>query len=162
MPDSLSLHDAVEVTRYIEVRYHAPNRVQLASFAAMTEQMETAYFGDEAEQEGVPDLLPHMMAEGDVHMNEKVLILCPAIRKGGDPSIGNSIAGMRADPDQHDGTTSQIGVLSPDRIQVWGARRTRTHLHESLSVFMNALTDRIRLENDLLFPQFGNVILSMR
>lgn len=160
MSDNPPIHDAAELTRYIETRYHAQHRVQLASLAAMAEKVETVHFGDEGVPVGLSDLLRDMISEMEVHMKKEELILFPAIRKGGVPGIENPIAVMRADHDQHQGTIAQIRNLTCNLTLPLGACGTWAGLYEGLSKFMGDLIEHMRLENDVLFPKFetGNPV----
>ena len=83
MSDVAPIHDAAELTRYIETRYHARHREQLPSLAAMAEKVETVHFGDDHVPEGLSNILRRMIGELEVHMKKEELILFPAIRKGG-------------------------------------------------------------------------------
>lgn len=156
MSDNPPIRDAAELTRYIETRYHARHRVQLASLAAMAEKVETVHFGDEGVPEGLSELLRDMIGEMEVHIKKEELVLFPAIRNGGGPGIENPIAVMRADHDEHKGAVAQIRNLTqhPDACCTWA------ELYKGLSEFMDDLTEYKRLENDVLFPQFetGNPV----
>ena len=124
MADAPPVHDAAELTRYIETRYHARHRVQLASLVAMAEKVEMVHFGDEA----VPE--------------------------GGAPGIENPIAVMRADHDDHGRAIAQISHLTGNLSLPAGACGTWTRLYDGLIEFVEDLTEHMRLENEVLFPQF--------
>ncbi len=154
MADAPPVHDAAELTRYIETRYHARHRVQLASLVAMAEKVEMVHFGDEAVPEGLSDLLRRMIGEMEVHMKKEELILFPAIRNGGAPGIENPIAVMRADHDDHGRAIAQISHLTGNLSLPAGACGSWTRLYDGLIEFVEDLTEHMRLENEVLFPQF--------
>ena len=87
-------------------------------------------------------------------MKKEELILFPAIRKGGMPGIDNPIAVMRADHDDHDREVQEIRRLKRELSLPEGACTTWKTLYEGLTDFIDDLTEHMRIENDILFPQF--------
>lgn len=154
MTDVAPIHDAAELTCYIETRYHKRHREQLPPLARMAGKIETVHSGDENVPEGLSNVLRRMIGEMEVHMKKEELILFPAIRKGGGPGIENPIAVMRADHDEHDREVAEILKLTRHLTLPQGACGTWTALYEGLAEFIDDLTEHMRLENDILFPQF--------
>lgn len=148
------LHDPAALTRHIETRYHARHREQLPQLAAMAERVEDVHFGDTGVPEGLSLLLRQMIGEMEVHMKKEELILFPAIRKGGMPGIEHPIAVMRADHAGHDREVTEIRRLTANLTLPDGACGTWTGLYRGLTEFIADLTEHMRLENDVLFPQF--------
>jgi regulator of cell morphogenesis and NO signaling len=146
--------EAAALTRYIEARYHARHREQLPVLAAMAERVEDVHFGDEGVPEGLSTLLRQMIGEMEVHMKKEELILFPAIRRGGMPGLENPIAVMRADHDGHGREVAEIHRLTGNLTLPDGACGTWTGLYRGLAEFTADLTEHMRLENDVLFPQF--------
>lgn len=146
--------EAAALTRYIEARYHARHREQLPVLAAMAERVEDVHFGDEGVPEGLSTLLQQMIGEMEVHMKKEELILFPAIRRGGMPGLENPIAVMRADHDGHGREVAEIHRLTGNLTLPDGACGTWTGLYRGLAEFTADLTEHMRLENDMLFPQF--------
>ena len=154
MTDIAPTDDAAELTLYIEQRYHARHREQLPRLASMAEKVENVHFGDENVPEGLAEILRRLIGELEVHMKKEELILFPAIRKGGMPGLEHPIARMRADHDDHGTDVTEIrrvtgGLALPD-----GACGTWTALYAGLAEFIGDLEEHVRLENDVLFPQF--------
>jgi len=89
-----------------------------------------------------------------VHMKKEELILFPAIRKGGGPGIGNPIAVMRADHDNHATEVTEIRRLTANLTLPQGACGTWAALYAGLEEFVTDLEEHMRLENDVLFPRF--------
>lgn len=87
-------------------------------------------------------------------MKKEELILFPAIRAGGAPGIEDPIAVMRADHDHHDRDIAEIRRLTRNLTLPAGACGTWTALYAGLAEFIDDLTEHMRLENDVLFPQF--------
>jgi len=154
MSDAAPIHDAAELTRHIETRYHARHREQLPPLAAMAAKVEDVHFGDEHVPAGLSDVLRRMIGEMEVHMKKEELILFPAIRRGGGPGIENPIAVMRADHDDHVTEVAEIRRLTGDLTLPEGACGTWTALYAGLDEFITDLEEHMRLENDVLFPQF--------
>lgn len=154
MTDVAPIHDAAELTRYIETRYHARHREQLPRLAEMAEKVENVHVGEDDVPEGLSAILRRMIGELEVHMKKEELILFPAIRKGGGPGIENPIAVMRADHDNHATEVAEIRRLTTDLTLPQGACGTWTALYAGLDEFISDLEEHIRLENEVLFPQF--------
>ncbi|WP_176248752.1 MULTISPECIES: hemerythrin domain-containing protein [unclassified Sulfitobacter] len=154
MTETSPPQDPVQLARYIETRYHALHREQLPVLARMAERVETVHFGDDHVPEGLSDLLERMIGEMEIHMKKEELILFPAIRKGGMPGIENPIAVMRADHDDHATGIIEIRRLTGNLTLPEGACGTWTALYTGLAEFLRDLEEHMRLENDVLFPQF--------
>jgi regulator of cell morphogenesis and NO signaling len=146
--------EAAALTRHIETRYHARHREQLPVLAAMAERVEDVHFGDKGVPEGLSILLRQMTGEMEVHMKKEELILFPAICSGGMPGIENPIAVMRADHAGHDREMAEIHRLTGNLTLPDGACSTWTGLYRGLAEFTGDLAEHMRLENDVLFPQF--------
>ena len=154
MDDFAPIQDAAELTRYIETRYHARLREQLPPLAAMAEKVETVHADNADVPEGLAAVLRRLIGEMEVHMKKEELILFPAICRGGAPGIENPISVMRADHDDHATEVAEIRRLTKDLTLPPGACRTWTALYAGLDAFVTDLAEHIRLENDVLFPQF--------
>ena len=154
MSDAAPIRDAAELTRYIETRYHARHREQLPPLAAMAAKVEEVHFGDDHVPDGLSDVLRRMIGEMEVHMKKEELILFPAIRRGGGPGIENPIAVMRADHDDHAAEVAEIRRLTRELTLPEGSCGTWTALYAGLDEFIADLEEHMRLENDVLFPQF--------
>ena len=154
MTDTAPIHDAAELTRHIETRYHARHREQLPELAAMAERVEMVHADKPAVPAGLADCLVRLIGEMEVHMKKEELILFPAIRKGGMPGIENPIAAMRADHDDHATDIAAIRKITGGPTLPEGACGTWTRLYTGLAEFLTDLEDHMKLENDVLFPQF--------
>lgn len=147
-------NDPAELTRYIETRYHARHRKQLPDLTALSAKVEQVHANAPDVPEGLAALLQKMIGELEVHMKKEELILFPAIRHGGKPGIETTIAVIRADHDDHDAEISRIRALTNDLTLPEGACRKWTMLYDGLTQFVADLEEHLRLENDVLFPQF--------
>ncbi len=154
MSDAAPVHDAAELTRYIETRYHQRHRAQLPPLVEKARKVETVHAGDKHVPNGLSDILRRMIGDMEVHMKKEELILFPAIRAGGRPGIENPIAVMRADHEDHDREAAEIRRLTGNLTLPEGACGTWTALYTGLAEFVDDLAEHMRLENDVLFPQF--------
>lgn len=154
MNGAAPIHDAAELTRYIETRYHARHRQQLPELAALAEKVEAVHAGGADVPAGLAAILRRMIGEMEVHMKKEELILFPAMRKGGIPGIEAPIAMMRADHDGHDAEIERIREITGDLSLPEDACRTWTALYQGLEAFIADFAEHIHLENDVLFPQF--------
>lgn len=154
MADTAPVHDAAELTRYIEARYHARHREQLPALADLAGKVERVHVGQEHVPAGLSDLLRQLIGELEVHMKKEELILFPAMRKGGGAGIEHPIAVMRSDHDDHDREIAEIRRLTGGPTLPDGACRSWTALYAGLDEFITDLTAHIRLENEVLFPMF--------
>ncbi len=154
MTDVAPIHNAAELTRYIEARYHAHHREQLPRLAEMAEKIENVHFGDDHAPEGLSAVLRRMIGDMEVHMKKEELILFPAIRNGGGRGIEYPISVMRAEHDDHAIEVAAIRRLTAGLTLPQSACGTWTALYARLDEFITDLEEHIRLENEVLFPQF--------
>lgn len=157
MTDPAPIHDPAALTRHIETRYHQRHREQLPELAALSARVETVHAGDPDAPAGLAALLKRIIGELEVHMKKEELILFPAIRRGAS-TVGERIAGMRADHDDHTAEITEIRRLTGGLALPEGACRKWTALYEGLDTFVADLEEHIRLENDVLFPRFEEVV----
>lgn len=151
--ENASLKDPAELTRYIETRFHARHREQLPELARLAAKVEQVHAGAPGVPAGLAELLRKMIGELEVHMKKEELIVFPAIRRGAE-GIENPIAIMRADHDDQGAEIAYIRNLTADLTLPDGACRTWTALYQGLGDFIDDFEAHVRLENDVLFPQF--------
>lgn len=145
--------DPASLTLYIEAEYHAKHRTQLPELAALSEKVETVHAGQTDVPAGLAELLHRMIGELEVHMKKEELILFPAIRNARQ-GLDAPIAAMRADHDDHEKEVEQLRTLTNGLTLPDGACRSWTRLYAGIGDFLDDLAAHIRLENDVLFPQF--------
>lgn len=145
--------DPADITRFIETEYHAKHRAQLPALAALSEKVETVHAGQSNVPAGLAALLRRMIGELEVHMKKEELILFPAIRKAA-AGLDAPIAAMRADHDDHEAEVERIRQITRDLTLPEGACRSWTRLYAGVGEFLDDLDAHIRLENNVLFPQF--------
>jgi regulator of cell morphogenesis and NO signaling len=154
MSDAAPIHDATELTRHIETRYHNRHRQQLPKLVALAEMIEDLHEPDHDAPEGLTAVLRRMIGEMEVHMKKEELLVFPLIRKGSAVVPAERIAALRADHDDHDRDLAAIRRLTAGLTPPDGACTPWVTLYEGLAEFIADLREHIRLENDVLFPQF--------
>ena len=130
----------------------APDRA--FSTADLAARVESVHANAPHVPAGLSAVLRHMSGELEVHMKKEELILFPAIRAGGGPGIEHPIAMMRADHDDHAVEVAVIRRITGGPTLPAGACGSWTRLYAGLDEFMDDLAEHIRLENEVLFPQF--------
>ncbi len=153
MTNTAPIDDSAALTRHIETRYHQRHREQLPDLAALSARVESVHAGDPSAPAGLASLLEKLIGELEVHMKKEELILFPAIRRG-NRAIGEPIAAMRADHDDHAAEIAEIRRLTAQLTLPANACRTWTSLYDGLGSFVADLEEHIRLENEVLFPRF--------
>lgn len=154
MTDDAVASDPATLTQHIEARFHARHREQLPPLVDMAAKVEAVHAAAPGVPTGLSELLRHLLGELEVHMRKEELILFPAMRRGGMPGIHNPIAVMRADHDDHVRKLDDIRRLTGDLALPAGACRTWTALYAGLDDFLTDFDEHLRLENEVLFPQF--------
>ena len=154
MSDAAPIHDAADLTRHIETRYHARHRWQLQTHIKLAEMIEDLHEPDHDLPEGPTAILRRLTGEMEVHMKKEELLVFPLIRKGSGAPLAERIALMRADHDDHGCEIARIRHLTDNLTLPEGACTPWATLYEGLAEFIADLSEHIRLENDVLFPQF--------
>lgn len=154
MSEDAPIHDAAELTRYIEKRYHQRHREQLPELVEISTRVEMVHADHPSVPAGLADMLQKMLGAMEVHMKKEELILFPAIRAGGKPGLEHPIAVMRADHDDHVEEMVEIRKLTNGPALPEDACGSWTRLYAGLEEFMTDLDAHMHLENDILFPQF--------
>ncbi|WP_299822297.1 hemerythrin domain-containing protein [uncultured Jannaschia sp.] len=158
MIDTLPIHDAAELTRHIETRYHARHREQLPPLLKLAEMVEDLHCCDEGVPHGLFELLRRMSGKMEIHMKKEELVLFPAIRRGVSAGLGARVAAMRADHDEYGRELVKIGRLTQDMTVPDEACISWRTLYSGLAEFTDDLTEHIRLANDVLLPRFERMV----
>ena len=155
IPDrSAPVDDPAALTRHIETRYHARHREQLQELLALSTRVEHVHQSAPNAPIGLSEIIQKLIGDMEVHMKKEELLVFPAIRQGGRPGLGETIAAMRSDHDDQDSEIARIHSVTGDLALPEGACRKWTALYHGLGEFIQDLREHIRLENEVLFPQF--------
>lgn len=148
------LDDPRTLIAHILERYHEVHRAELQVLVSLADKVEAAHVHDEWAPRGLTRFLRTLEEAMDQHMRKEEMILFPAMQAGGADGIQFPIQVMRGDHEAHLDDIRQIRALtnnltlSPTACEDW------TALYKGLEKFVDDLMEHIRLENDLLFPQF--------
>ncbi|MGX1501242.1 regulator of cell morphogenesis and NO signaling [Labrenzia sp. MBR-25] len=142
-----------ELTRFIEAHYHAKHRADLPFLVELAAKVEAVHNDQPDVPAGLAELLREMVGDLEVHMKNEELILFPAIRRSAE-ELDVPITAMREDHDDHAEQIEKIKNVTANLTLPEDACRSWTRLYTYLSAFICDLEDHIRIENDVLFPQF--------
>lgn len=156
MEDRAPVENASELTRYLERRYHDRHREQVPALIALAAKVEAAHADDPTVPAGLADFLSRMQGDLEDHLRKEEIILFPAIRQGGNARFFGPITVMRSEHDDHTADLATLRQLTQGMTAPPHACRSWVALIEGLREFVTDLEEHIRLENDVLFPQFEN------
>jgi len=154
MPAASSIHDTVELTRFIEIRYHARHRQQFPVLVRLAEMIEDLHDGDADIPQGLVDALQRMIDLLEKDMRKEELNVFPAIRRGDGMKMAGRIADMRSHHETYLRAVAEIRRLTGDLNVPNGACEPWVTLYGGLSDFIADLQEHLRLENDVLYPSF--------
>lgn len=139
---------------HILARYHEQHRRELPAIIALARKVERVHRDVPAAPLGLADTLERLSEEMESHMRKEELVLFPAMRGGVQEGIGEPIAVMRADHENHAGTIQRIEELAGNFAVPDGACISWRNLYAAAEKFCADLLEHIRVENDILFPKF--------
>lgn len=151
MPETAPFHDAADLTRRIETRYHRRHRAQLPVLLKMAEMVEDLHATDTGVPTGLHHALTGLSREMAGQMAREEAILFPAIRSGA--GLETQAAVIR---DAHKDQGRRIaeirrltrGLITPD-----GACTSWATLYAELAAFIDDLRAHMRLETEMLLPR---------
>ena len=138
----------------IVTRYHRVHSQELPELIRLAKRVEAVHKDHPSDPAGLASALERILGELTMHMQKEELILFPAMRKGGRPSIRHPIAAMMAEHDDHGGHLQALKGMTDDFRAPEGACTTWRALYAGLGKFAEDLVEHIHLENNILFPRF--------
>ena len=146
-PDRLIAH--------IVERYHEVHRREFPEAIRLARQVENAH-PDRADcPRGISDLLAAMFGDLESHQQKEERMLFPMMRAGGRKMTGLPIGRMRLEHDQSLRQLEQLAELTADFTPPPDACATWRSLYAVCRKLDVDLRQHMRLENDVLFPQYG-------
>ena len=141
---------------YILQRYHETHRRELQDLIPLAEKVERVHAGHPDAPKGLAALLLRMSDELEMHMQKEEAVLFPMMRQQPPkPMIAHPIARMRIEHDDHNALLRELdavthqGRMPEDACGSWRA------LYAGVRKLSDDLKEHIRIENDVLFPQFA-------
>lgn len=153
-PDIAKDDGPADLTRHIERRFHARHRRRIAEIGKLAEMVEDLHEGDDGVPAGLRLILERMNRVLEAHMQSTETVVFPAIRKGMTSSLAPRIDALRGDRERLSDDFARIRIISRDFALPDGACTSWATLYSRVAEFITDLEDHIRLENDVLFPQF--------
>lgn len=140
---------------HILARFHQMHRQQLPELIRLAAKVEAVHADHAATPHGLTVLLKSMHSDLLAHMEKEESILFPMLLRGGNHVVEHPIGVMRAEHDEHAERLAQLLALTHNATPPEDACTTWRQLSANLRQFSDDLQHHIRLENDVLFPQFG-------
>ena len=139
----------------ILTRYHAVHRRELAELVRLARRVEAVHADKPDCPRGLAELLDAMGEELEHHMQKEEQVLFPMMTRGGAPMIGQPIAVMRHEHENHGLHLHALAALTRDATPPEGACNTWRALYAGVRKLTDDLIEHIHLENNVLFPRFG-------
>ena len=135
-------------------RYHDTHRRELPELISLARRVERVHAANPDVPAGLSDLLTRMEAELGDHMAKEENVLFPMMRRGGHPMIGQPIAMMRDEHDDHGEHLEAMDRLTHGGVPPAGACNTWRALYAGTRKLAEDLTEHVHIENNILFPRF--------
>jgi regulator of cell morphogenesis and NO signaling len=143
-----------DIIALIETRYHAAHRREFPELIKLGRRVEAVHKAHPAVPHGLGDLLQRMSDELGDHMAKEEQVLFPLMRAGGHPAIGQPIAVLLAEHDDHGVHLREIERLTNDFTVPDDACPTWRALNTGARKLTDDLMEHIHIENNILFPRF--------
>lgn len=138
----------------IESRFHAVHRAELPELIRLARRVEAVHKDKPAVPHGLADLLEHVYAELNAHMQKEEIILFPLMRSGGSPMIDGPIAVMLDEHLEHGENLRKLDALTNGFTPPDDACNTWRALYSGVHKFVDDVMEHIHTENNILFPRF--------
>ena len=130
----------------VETRYHETHRRELPELIRLARRVEAVHRGNAAAPVGLAQLLEQIAAELDCHMQKEEQVLLPLMRRGGHPMIGQPIAAMLTEHDQHGRYLQALEALTGDLTPPAEVCPTWRALYVGMRKFADDLMEHIHTE----------------
>jgi iron-sulfur cluster repair di-iron protein len=152
--DELPPSDPSALIAYILRRFHEVHRRQLPELIQLAEKVETVHAGHPEVPRGLTVLLEQMHSELLDHMSKEEGVLFPLLARGGSSFATQPISAMMSEHQEHARRLDELMVLTQQATPPGDACGTWNRLCAATRQFSDDLRQHIRLENEVLFPQF--------
>jgi regulator of cell morphogenesis and NO signaling len=139
---------------YILERYHAVHRRELPGLYRLAREVETVHAEHPDCPAGLADFLAALLGELEHHMTREEQVLFPTLLSGGGGCAPFAIRRMRSEHDDHSERLKTLQRLTDGFTPPEGAGPAWRALYTGCGKLHDDLVEHIRLENELLFPEF--------
>ncbi|HEX6959421.1 MAG TPA: hemerythrin domain-containing protein [Ferrovibrio sp.] len=139
---------------HIISRYHEVHRKEFPELIRLAEKVEAVHRHHANVPVGLAAALRNLAFELEGHMIKEEHVLFPIMRSGGNPMLTHPILMMKSEHEDHENHLRQLEALTTGCVTPEGACRTWQALYAGLRKLIDDLRQHIRLENEVLFPQF--------
>ncbi|MBK1611870.1 hypothetical protein CKO44_00100 [Rubrivivax gelatinosus] len=147
---------------HILTRFHEVHRRQLPELISLAAKVETVNADHPDALRGMTDLLKSVHSELLEHMEKEETILFPMLARGGSAFVIHPICVMMSEHEEHARRLTQLMALTHQAAPPGNACRTWDQLCTATRQFAEDLQAHIRLENEVLFPQFDKSLTQER
>jgi regulator of cell morphogenesis and NO signaling len=148
---TISPQEASALVDLILDRYHAVHRAEVPDLIRLARQVQALHA--DAPQ-GLLPLLERMRTNLEAHMQKEEDGLFPAMRLA-EPVSQVAIEIMRDEHDDHEKHLNDLRRLTQNHVPPAHAGAEWRQLYAATRKLADDLAEHIRLENEVLFPQFG-------
>lgn len=135
-------------------RFHDVHRAQFPDAITLARRVEAVHQDHPRCPRGLGDHLAIMADHLMSHQGREEAVLFPMMLTGGHPMIGHPISRMEEEHRDVDSQLLRLAVLTTDFSWPVDACETWRALYRACHEIANDLREHMRLENDILFPQF--------
>jgi iron-sulfur cluster repair di-iron protein len=146
--------DASALVAYILRRFHEVHRRQLPELIQLANKVETVHDDHPSVPRGLAVMLEQIHSELLDHMAKEEGVLFPMLARGGGSFVTHPICVMMSEHEEHGRRLAQLMALTCQATPPEDACRTWVQLCSATRQFADDLQQHIRLENEVLFPQF--------
>lgn len=140
---------------HIVRRFHEVHRVQFPHAIALARGVEAVHQNHPRCPRGLADHLAIMADHLMSHQGREEAVLFPMMLAGGHPMIRHPISRMEEEHRDVDEQLLRLAVLTTDFSWPIDACKTWRLLYRACREITEDLHEHMRLENDILFPQFA-------
>ncbi|MGE5337702.1 MAG: iron-sulfur cluster repair protein YtfE [Gemmatimonadota bacterium] len=140
---------------HILTRYHDTHRRELPELIELAQRVEAVHQGHPDVPRGLAAMLRNIAAELDAHMQKEEQVLFPMMRAGGTPMIVHPIAMMQHEHVEHGERLRRLETLTRGHVPPADACTSWIALYAGTRKLVDDVMQHIHLENNVLFPQFG-------
>lgn len=135
-------------------RYHEVHRAQFPAAIGLARRVETVHQDHPHCPRGLADHLAIMADHLMSHQGREEAVLFPMMQAGGHPMIRHPVARMEEEHRDVDHQLLCLAILTTDFAPPVDACGTWRALYRACHEIADDLHEHMRLENDILFPQF--------